>query len=107
MNSFAIGRGSLKNFRCRCFTVFILGRATLLQLSQVPWSATLFAGINFSDHRSYWAHDWPAMMITDTAFFRNLEYHKEGDTANRLDYRKMADVVSGVILSVEKMSCDE
>lgn len=57
---------------------------------------SLVAGVNFSDHRSYWAHGWPALMVTDTAFFRNVEYHKEGDTPDRLDYKRMADVVFGV-----------
>ena len=53
-------------------------------------------GVDFSDHRSYWAHDWPAIMITDTAFLRNKEYHHPGDTADRLNYEKAAQVVRGV-----------
>ena len=35
-------------------------------------------------------------MITDTAFLRNLEYHEKGDTADRLNYDKMAQVITGV-----------
>lgn len=53
-------------------------------------------GVDFSDHRSYWAHGWPAFMVTDTAFLRNDQYHKPGDTPERLDYRRMAEVVRGV-----------
>jgi hypothetical protein len=53
-------------------------------------------GVDFSDHRSYWAHDWPAVMITDTAFLRNKAYHTPGDTPERLNYDKMAEVVRGV-----------
>lgn len=53
-------------------------------------------GIDYSDHRSYWAQGWPALMITDTAFLRNFQYHETGDTADRLDYIKMAEVVRGV-----------
>lgn len=56
----------------------------------------LVPGIDFSDHRNYWAHGWPALMITDTAFNRNTAYHNAGDTADRLDYRRMAEVVRGV-----------
>lgn len=56
----------------------------------------IITGIDFSDHRSYWAHDWPALMVTDTAFYRNDQYHQSGDTPERLNYTKMADVVSGV-----------
>ncbi|HHQ9657255.1 TPA: aminopeptidase, partial [Escherichia coli] len=39
----------------------------------------------------------PAVMITDTAFYRNKQYHLPGDTADRLNYQKMAQVVDGVI----------
>ncbi|EFB4498374.1 hypothetical protein C0P24_002866 [Escherichia coli] len=45
----------------------------------------------------YWQHDIPAVMITDTAFYRNKQYHLPGDTADRLNYQKMAQVVDGVI----------
>lgn len=63
---------------------------------------SMVEGVDFSDHRSYWAHDWPALMITDTSFYRNTEYHKSGDTADRLDYLKMADVVGGVLGAIKK-----
>ena len=53
-------------------------------------------GIDFSDHRNYWLHDFPAVMVTDTAFYRNHEYHQPGDTHDRLDYDRMAQVVVGV-----------
>ncbi len=53
-------------------------------------------GVDFSDHRNYWFMDYPAVMITDTAFNRNKAYHTEQDTADRLDYKKMALVVEGV-----------
>lgn len=53
-------------------------------------------GIDFSDHRSYWDAGMPAMMITDTAFMRNRQYHEAGDTWDRLDYARMAKVVQGV-----------
>lgn len=53
-------------------------------------------GIDFSDHRSYWALDYPAIMVTDTSFQRNHAYHEAGDTHDRLDYQRMAKVVQGV-----------
>jgi hypothetical protein len=36
------------------------------------------------------------MMVTDTAFYRNKAYHTPQDTADRLDYRRMAKVVNAV-----------
>lgn len=56
----------------------------------------LLPGIDFSDHRSYWSRGYPALMVTDTAFFRNTSYHQAGDTWDRLDYPRMAKVVQGV-----------
>ncbi len=53
-------------------------------------------GIDFSDHRSYWMNDFPAVMITDTAFLRNPRYHTGADTPDRLDYQRMAEAIRGV-----------
>lgn len=53
-------------------------------------------GIDFSDHHNYWKFDVPGLMVTDTAFMRNFEYHKPGDTADRLNYDKMGQVVVAV-----------
>ena len=53
-------------------------------------------GVDFSDHRNYWAQDIPAVMITDTAFYRNQHYHTAEDTWDKLDYQKMGQVVDGV-----------
>jgi Zn-dependent M28 family amino/carboxypeptidase len=56
----------------------------------------MMQGIDFSDHRSYWNQGYPAMMVTDTAFMRNPNYHHAGDTYDKLDYRRMAKVVQSV-----------
>jgi Zn-dependent M28 family amino/carboxypeptidase len=56
----------------------------------------LLPGIDFSDHRSYWPHGYAAIMVTDTAFFRNPNYHQAGDRYETLDYRRMALVVQSV-----------
>ncbi len=53
-------------------------------------------GIDLSDHRNYWNHGYPAVMITDTSFFRNANYHTARDTPETLDYARMAQVVQGV-----------
>ena len=51
------------------------------------------SGVDFSDHASYWRFDMPALMVTDTAFLRNPNYHEAGDTPATLDYARMAKVV--------------
>lgn len=56
----------------------------------------LLQGIDFSDHGSYWLHGFRAFMVTDTAFFRNANYHQAGDTPETLDYGRMAKAVEMV-----------
>lgn len=53
-------------------------------------------GIDFSDHLNFWHHDYPAVMVTDTSFNRNKNYHTAEDTAEKLDYLKMAEVVKAL-----------
>ncbi|MEM7791429.1 MAG: M28 family peptidase [Verrucomicrobiota bacterium] len=57
-------------------------------------------GIDFSDHRNYWHFGYDAVMVTDTAFYRNKAYHTENDTWDRLDYEKMSQVVSSLHHSI-------
>lgn len=73
----------------------ILAGATDLPLHSINAPRSV-PGIDFSDHRSYWDAGMPAMMITDTAFMRNREYHRAGDTHDRLDYARMAKVVQAL-----------
>ena len=54
---------------------------------------SIVPAIDFSDHRNYWERGMPALMITDTSFLRNKNYHHPTDTADTLDYRRMAEVV--------------
>ena len=67
-----------------------------LRVEAIAAPPSIVPGIDFSDHLNYWAHDYPAVMITDTAFNRNFAYHTAEDTADRLDYERMGQVVQGV-----------
>lgn len=53
-----------------------------------------------SDHRNYWQFGYPALMINDTAFLRNPNYHEVTDTIETLDFEKMTEVVNGVYRAV-------
>ena len=52
--------------------------------------------IDLSDHINYWYFGYPAVMVTDTADYRNHNYHKDTDTIGTLDFTSMAGVVKGV-----------
>jgi len=53
-------------------------------------------GIDFSDHLNYWKFGYDAMMITDTSFYRNKNYHQKTDTMDTLDISRMSKVIDGV-----------
>jgi Zn-dependent M28 family amino/carboxypeptidase len=56
----------------------------------------LVPGVSWSDHRSFWRRGYRAVMVTDTAFYRNPHYHTAGDTPETLDYPKLAAVTEGL-----------
>jgi Zn-dependent M28 family amino/carboxypeptidase len=49
-----------------------------------------------SDHREFWAVGYPALFFTDTANYRNKNYHKPTDTWDTLDYDRLAQVPVGL-----------
>lgn len=59
-------------------------------------------GIENSDHVNFWDADFPALMVTDTAYLRNPNYHGPNDTWQTLDYRRMAQVVQAVYAVTER-----
>lgn len=58
------------------------------------------AGIDFSDHRNYWSFGYDALMITNTAFYRDFTYHTSQDVIENLDFKRMAQVVDEVYLAL-------
>jgi hypothetical protein len=57
-------------------------------------------GVDYSDHLSYWKNNYNAVMVTDTSFYRNKNYHTKNDTSDTLDYKRMAEVINGVYWAV-------
>jgi hypothetical protein len=53
-------------------------------------------GVGWSDHWSFWQYDYPAIMVTDTAPFRDPHYHQPSDTIDHIDFDKLARVVDGL-----------
>jgi hypothetical protein len=53
-------------------------------------------GVGWSDHWAFWETGYPAVMVTDTALFRDPNYHQLSDTAEQLDYERLARVVVGL-----------
>ena len=53
-------------------------------------------GVAWSDQLSFWRQGYPALMVTDTAFYRYDYYHTALDTPEKLNYPAMARVVVGL-----------
>ena len=53
-------------------------------------------GIDFSDHLNYWHFGYSSLMITDTAFYRNKNYHENTDELETLNIESMAKVVDEI-----------
>lgn len=50
-----------------------------------------------SDHVSFWRAGAPAILVTDTANFRNPHYHRPTDTPDTLDHSRIADIVAATV----------
>jgi Zn-dependent M28 family amino/carboxypeptidase len=61
-------------------------------------------GVSWSDHLSFWRHGYRALMVTDTAPYRYPHYHAPTDTAEKLNYESMAEVVEGLNGAVMSLS---
>ncbi len=62
----------------------------------VPFRGYLLPATRLSDNASFWDKGYPAVMITDTAYYRNPNYHTSRDTPDTLDYSAMAQLVKSL-----------
>ena len=61
-------------------------------------------GVSWSDHWSFRQHGYPALMVTDTAFYRYAHYHLPSDTPEKLDYLRMARVTLGLAALIKELA---
>jgi Peptidase family M28 len=92
--NFAVIVGNFTNISTTRNLKFEMNGDVPVYSANVP---TFVNGVDFSDHRNYWNFGYDAVMITDTAFYRNFAYHAKDDTAEKLDYAKMAKIVEALI----------
>jgi hypothetical protein len=57
---------------------------------------SILPGVGWSDQWAFWREGYPAVMVTDTAPFRNPAYHLPGDTPDQLDYSRLTRAVEGL-----------
>jgi hypothetical protein len=61
-------------------------------------------GIGWSDHWSFWQEGYPALMVTDTAPFRDAHYHRASDRAEQVDFGKLSVVAKGLEAVVRELT---
>ncbi|MFT5465370.1 MAG: hypothetical protein ACI8UO_000464 [Verrucomicrobiales bacterium] len=61
-------------------------------------------GVGWSDQWSFWREGYPAVMITDTAVFRNPNYHKATDTAATLDFERLARTTIAIEMAIKHLA---
>jgi|GEM_PF-78214 len=66
-------------------------------------SEILFPAIGLSDHWSFWRFGYPAIMVTDTAFYRNPHYHTFNDTYDKLNYIYLGRVIENLASVIENL----
>lgn len=64
-------------------------------------------GVDFSDHKNYWEFDYSAIMITNTSFYRNHNYHRTTDKILTLDIKRMALVIDELYLALKEININE
>lgn len=75
-------------------------RGLPVETLSVPGNGGLIPAVRLSDHAPFWDAGYPALMVTDTSFFRNPHYHGPTDTLETLNLDFMAKVCEGVVRAV-------
>jgi Zn-dependent M28 family amino/carboxypeptidase len=95
--------GIVGNYKSRKFTNDLFeafGRNPDLPVVKltVPAGGFMLPSVRLSDHSSFWHRGYKAVMVTDTAFYRNPHYHRISDTMEKLDYNFMAQLVKSLLI---------
>ncbi|MDH4079055.1 MAG: M28 family peptidase [Nitrospira sp.] len=102
--------GVIGNERSQALTGFVV-QAMKSHLPTVPLvvlgNGELLPDTRRSDHTSFWEQGFPAVMLTDTANFRNPHYHQPTDTLDTLNLDFLASVAEGVTAAVSTLACQQ
>jgi len=70
----------------------------------LPGHGWAFPESRLSDHSPFWDQGYPALLVTDTSFFRNPHYHQPSDTVETLDLAFLTKVTQGLVAAVETLA---
>jgi len=69
----------------------------------LPAAAAMLVGASLSDHSSFWSRGYQAVMVGDTAFYRNPHYHRPTDTLETLSIAFLEKVTRGLAIYLESL----
>ncbi len=100
--------GVVSNFRSRGFASdlvkgFRLNPDLPVVSLSVPFNGRIMPAVRLSDHAPFWDKGFTAVMVTDSAFYRNPHYHLSSDTMETLDYQFMAQLVRSLALFFQEI----
>lgn len=75
-----------------------------LELLIVPGNGEAMEEARLSDHSPFWDQGLSALMVTDTGFLRNPNYHLSSDRIETLNFEFMQKVAVGVYHSVVELA---
>jgi Zn-dependent M28 family amino/carboxypeptidase len=93
-----VGNSKSKNFTQSLVSAFSKNSDLPVVKLNVPLNGRILPSVRLSDHASFWDQGFKAVMITDSAFYRNPYYHTALDTMEKLDYRFMAELVESLMI---------
>lgn len=88
-----VGNPESQEFFYKVITLF---RQTAQIPSEGLIAPTLIPAVDLSDQWSFWQMGYPAIMLTDTAFYRNRHYHTHRDTIEKLNFVSMTKLTVGL-----------
>jgi Zn-dependent M28 family amino/carboxypeptidase len=93
-----VGNLSSKGLTGSLYKAFQKNRDLPVIKLTVPLGGWAMPSVRLSDHASFWDQGYKAVMITDTAFYRNPHYHQLSDTMDKLDFQFMAELVESLVI---------
>jgi len=84
--------------------VLLRDLADLPVIGAVARVAPVVGQFSRSDHLPFWRAGIPAILITDTANFRNPNYHLPADRPETLDYSRVAAITAATAVAIAKLA---
>ena len=75
-----------------------------IETMELPANGWVFPEARLSDHAPFWDAGFAALLVTDTAFFRNPHYHQATDVVKTLDLAFLEKVAQGLVAAIETLS---